>query len=162
MRASAKTTWPRCASRSGTTSGPGDRLFGRELPQILLLHANEVGAAHWDRLFTWLEATGHRFVSADELLADPVFDEPHAFVGPRATGCGTALAASGGAEQAREEVAAHLDEQSAAWNRGDLESFCAGYEEDALFITPKARRRGATRSSSATARATPIARRWAR
>ena len=33
----------------------GDRLFERELPQILLLHANEVGAAQGERLCSWLE-----------------------------------------------------------------------------------------------------------
>ena len=27
--------------------------------------------------------------------------------------------------------------QVAAWNRGDLESFCAAYAEDAVFVSPK-------------------------
>jgi len=120
----------------------GDRLLDRELPQILLLHANEVGAAHWDRLFAWLETTGHRFVSADELLADPVFAEPHEFVGPAGYGLWDRLASRRLAARAREEVAAHLDAQTAAWNRGDLDAFCAGYEEDALFLTPSGVTRG--------------------
>jgi peptidoglycan/xylan/chitin deacetylase (PgdA/CDA1 family)/ketosteroid isomerase-like protein len=120
----------------------GDRLFGRELPQILLLHANEVGAAHWDRLFAWLRATGHLFVSVDELLADPVFDEPHEFVGPAGYGLWDRLANGRLVARARMEVVAHLDSQSAAWNRGDLEGFCAGYEEDALFLTPNGTTRG--------------------
>ena len=123
----------------------GDKLFGRELPQILLLHANEVGAVHWDRLFTWLEATGHRFVSVDELLADPVFDELHEFVGPAGYGLWDRLASERLAARAREEVAAHLDEQSAAWNRGDLEAFCSGYEEDARFLTPSGTTQGRDR-----------------
>jgi len=123
----------------------GDRLFGRELPQILLLHANEVGAAHWDRLFAWLKETGHRFVSADALLADPVFAEPHEFVGPAGYGLWDRLASERLVAQAREEVMAHLDAQTAAWNRGDLEAFCAGYEEDALFLTPKGTTRGRDR-----------------
>ena len=42
-------------------------------PQVLLLHANAVGAGNWDRLFTWLEQSGHRFAAADEVLADPAF-----------------------------------------------------------------------------------------
>jgi len=123
----------------------GDKLFGRELPQILLLHANEVGAVHWDRLFTWLEETGHRFVTVDELLEDPVFDEPHEFAGPAGFGLWDRLASERQAEKVREEVAAHLDAQTAAWNRGDLESFCAGYEEDALFLTPKGTTQGRDR-----------------
>jgi uncharacterized protein (TIGR02246 family) len=44
--------------------------------------------------------------------------------------------------RAREEVEAHLAAQIEAWNRGDLEAFCSGYEEDALFITPSGSTRG--------------------
>ncbi|HEV7784787.1 MAG TPA: polysaccharide deacetylase family protein, partial [Thermoanaerobaculia bacterium] len=58
----------------------GDRLFGRPVPQILLLHANEVGTAQWDRLFTWLEGRGYRFAKADEVLADAVFKEDPRYV----------------------------------------------------------------------------------
>lgn len=114
----------------------GDRLFGRELPQILLLHANEVGAAHWDRLFDWLKRTGHRFVGVDELLSDPVFEETHAFVGPAGFSLWDRLAAERWEVEARQQAGAHLDRQIAAWNRGDLEAFCAGYDVDAVFITP--------------------------
>ena len=120
----------------------GDRLFGRELPQILLLHANEVGAALGDPLFSWLERTGHRFVTVDELLADPIFSEEHAFVGPAGYGLWDRLASERRADQAREEVQAHLDDQLGAWNRGDLDTFCAGYDEDALFISPSGSTQG--------------------
>jgi uncharacterized protein (TIGR02246 family) len=120
----------------------GDRLFDRELPQILLLHANEVGAALGDRLFSWLTESGHRFVPVDELLADPVFDMPHSFVGPAGYGLWDRLASEQRASKARDEVRAHIDSQIAAWNRGDLESFCAGYDENALFITPSGSTRG--------------------
>lgn len=120
----------------------GDRLLGRELPQVLLLHANEVGAVFGDRLLSWLERTGHRFVTVDELLADPVFDEPHGFVGPAGYGLWDRLASERLADRARREVQAHLDDQIEAWNRGDLEAFCAGYDEDALFISPSGSTRG--------------------
>jgi uncharacterized protein (TIGR02246 family) len=120
----------------------GDRLFGRELPQILLLHANEVGAANWGRLFSWLERTDHGFVGVDELLADPIFAERHDFVGPAGYGLWDRLASERRAVRAREEVEAHLAAQIEAWNRGDLEAFCSGYEEDALFITPSGSTRG--------------------
>jgi len=120
----------------------GDRLFDRELPQILLLHANEVGAAQGERLFAWLERSGHRFVTVDELLADPIFDEEHDFVGPAGYGLWDRLASERLAERAREGVRAHIDEQIAAWNLGDLDAFCAGYDEDALFITPSGSTQG--------------------
>jgi uncharacterized protein (TIGR02246 family) len=35
-----------------------------------------------------------------------------------------------------------LREQSAAWNRGDLDAFCSVYAEDATFITPSGSTKG--------------------
>ncbi len=34
------------------------------------------------------------------------------------------------------KVRAVLDEQAAAWSRGDLEAFCAIYADDATFVSP--------------------------
>ena len=62
------------------------RLFGRRVPQVLLLHGTAVGAAQWDRLFGWLAERGYRFATADEVLADPAFAEEHCFLGPRGPG----------------------------------------------------------------------------
>ncbi len=39
-------------------------------------------------------------------------------------------------DTARAQVERLLTEQSAAWSRGDLETFVAGYAEDAVFVTP--------------------------
>jgi peptidoglycan/xylan/chitin deacetylase (PgdA/CDA1 family) len=114
----------------------GDRLFDRETPQILLLHANAVGAAQWDRLFTWLRATGHRFATADEVLADPVFDEAHDYVGPRGPGLWDRILVRRQTEEAEREVEALLQTQAAAWSRGDLDTFCSVYADDALFVSP--------------------------
>jgi peptidoglycan/xylan/chitin deacetylase (PgdA/CDA1 family) len=114
----------------------GDRLFGRPVPQILLLHANEVGAAQWDRLFTWLEARGDRFAAADEVLADAAFADPPRYVGPSGFGLWDRLAALRRAGDARDAVAALLKTQSDAWNRGDLEAFTSVYAEDASFLSP--------------------------
>jgi uncharacterized protein (TIGR02246 family) len=36
----------------------------------------------------------------------------------------------------RAEVLAVMHEQVEAWNRGDLPGFCAGYLDDAVFLTP--------------------------
>ena len=43
---------------------------------------------------------------------------------------------------AREAVATVISNQVAAWNRGDLAAFCAGYAEDALFLSPTGVTRG--------------------
>lgn len=34
------------------------------------------------------------------------------------------------------EVRSLIERQVAAWNRGDLEGFCAGYSENAVFVSP--------------------------
>jgi peptidoglycan/xylan/chitin deacetylase (PgdA/CDA1 family) len=114
----------------------GDRILGRTAPQILLLHANEVGAAQWDHLFTWLEARGYRFAAADEVLADPAFAEAPRYVGPSGFGLWDRLAALRRAADAASAVAALLKVQSDAWNRGDLETFTSVYAEDASFLSP--------------------------
>jgi peptidoglycan-N-acetylglucosamine deacetylase len=114
----------------------GERLFGRPTPEILLLHAGEVGAAQWDALFHWLEGTNHRFATADEVLADPAISTPHEYVAED----GVSLWERIKAERRKREVPAALktalDAQVAAWNRGDLEAFVAIYAEDVSFIAP--------------------------
>ena len=40
------------------------------------------------------------------------------------------------------EVYALIDAQVAAWNRGDLDGFCAPYADDALFVSPTGLTRG--------------------
>ncbi|HEV8266811.1 MAG TPA: polysaccharide deacetylase family protein [Thermoanaerobaculia bacterium] len=120
----------------------GDALFKRPLPQVLLLHANEVGAAQWDALFTWLEATGHRFATADEVLADPAFAEPHQVVAHYGYGLWDRLDLKRRISKARDEVMALLTTQAGAWNRGDMAAFCSVYVDDALFLTPSGVTRG--------------------
>ncbi len=114
----------------------GDELFDRPVPQILLLHANAIGAAQWDALFSWLEGRGFRFASADEVLTDPSLTETPGYVDRFGTSLWRRIAHDRAAERARVEVVGLLDEQAAAWNRGDLEAFCAVYAGDAVFVTP--------------------------
>jgi len=120
----------------------GDRLFERPTPQILLLHANQVGAAQWDGLFAWLESTGHRFATADEVLADSAFAVPHDFVGPYGCSHWDRLLDQRRREAARQQLGVLMRESAAAWNRGDFESFCSTYAEDALFFSPSGITRG--------------------
>ena len=40
------------------------------------------------------------------------------------------------AEDAASSIRARLEADAAAWNRGDLDAFCAAYVEDAVFVTP--------------------------
>jgi len=120
----------------------GDRLLGRTTPQILLLHANAIGAAEWGRLFDWLEGTGHRFARIDEVLAEPVFADLPAVATPFGYGAWDRLWQIEGEEAAREETAALLSRQAEAWNAGDLAAFCSIYADDATYVSPSGMTRG--------------------
>lgn len=114
----------------------GDALFDRATPQILLLHANEVGAAQWDALFTWLEATGHRFAGVDEVLADTAFSDPPEFVYEQGVSLWDRVDHAREWARAEREIRDLLAMQSGAWSRGDVAAFCSVYAEDASFVSP--------------------------
>lgn len=120
----------------------GDQLLGRVAPQVLLLHANAVGAANWDALFTWLERSGHRFAGVDEVLGDPVFAELPRVAATHGFSLWDRLAVERREREAREGVKRLLETQSAAWTRGDVDAFCSVYAEDAAFATPSGLTRG--------------------
>lgn len=58
------------------------RLFEREIPQVLLVHANALNADHFPALASRLEERGYRFVTLDEALEDPAYDSPDTYTGP--------------------------------------------------------------------------------
>lgn len=58
-------------------------VFGREIPQILLLHANPLNADHLGAVLAMLENRGYRFVSLSEAVADSAYARPDTYVGPR-------------------------------------------------------------------------------
>lgn len=120
----------------------GDRLLGRTTPQVLLLHANAIGAAEWGRLFEWLEKTGHRFATADEVLAEPTLADPPAVVTPFGYGAWDRLWQVEGESKARDEAAALLARQVEAWNSGNLAAFCSVYADDATYVSPSGMTRG--------------------
>ena len=57
-------------------------LLGRELPQVLLLHANLLNAEHFDALARMIARRGYRFVSLDRALADPAYRSKDSYTGP--------------------------------------------------------------------------------
>ncbi|HEX2224136.1 MAG TPA: polysaccharide deacetylase family protein [Thermoanaerobaculia bacterium] len=66
----------------GFAEGLSRDTFQREIPQILLLHANDLNADSLDALLTRLAARGYRFVSLEQALADPAYSTPDLYVGP--------------------------------------------------------------------------------
>ncbi len=86
------------------------RKVGRDVPHILLLHANPLVADHLDALLERLQEEGFRFVSTTEALRDPVYRETDDYVGPGGLSWLYRI------EPATPEYAAWDDEQAAALN----------------------------------------------
>jgi len=58
-------------------------VFGREIPQILLLHANLLNADHLASVVGMLEDRGYQFIGLPEAVSDSAYDRPDTYVGPR-------------------------------------------------------------------------------
>lgn len=59
-----------------------ERFFGRQIAQVLLLHANELNAACLDQLLTMLTDAGYQFVPLATALKDPVYQREVGYDGP--------------------------------------------------------------------------------
>jgi len=57
------------------------KLFNREIPQVLLIHDNEINSELLDSLLTDLERKGYRFVSLADALSDPAYGSRDNFIG---------------------------------------------------------------------------------
>jgi peptidoglycan/xylan/chitin deacetylase (PgdA/CDA1 family) len=55
-------------------------IFGREIPQTILLHANAINADVLEELLGRLEARGYRFVPLEEAMADAAYRTRDTFV----------------------------------------------------------------------------------
>jgi peptidoglycan/xylan/chitin deacetylase (PgdA/CDA1 family) len=56
-------------------------LFGREVKQILLVHANSINADHFDEMVRMLRKRGYRFITLDEALKDSAYSSADTFTG---------------------------------------------------------------------------------
>jgi peptidoglycan/xylan/chitin deacetylase (PgdA/CDA1 family) len=56
-------------------------LFDRDIPQILLVHANGLNADHFDRIAAMLAKRGYRFVTLEAAVSDPAYLSPDEFIG---------------------------------------------------------------------------------
>ena len=57
------------------------QIFGREIPQVLLIHSNDLNADCLDEMLARFAARGYRFVTLDEAMADPAYQTPDTWVG---------------------------------------------------------------------------------
>lgn len=56
-----------------------ERIFGRPIAHILLVHANEVTADNLTRLIEMYRSRGYKFVSVEEALKDPAYAKPDTY-----------------------------------------------------------------------------------
>ena len=56
-------------------------VFGREIPQILLIHASEMNADLMPELLGMFRSRGYRFVTLTTALADPAYRSPEEYAG---------------------------------------------------------------------------------
>lgn len=61
--------------------GVSRNLLGREIPQVLLLHANSLNADWFPRLAAMIKARGYRFITLDAALRDEAYRRPDTYVG---------------------------------------------------------------------------------
>jgi len=57
--------------------------FGRDVAQVLLIHANRLNVESLDAVLERLAARGYRFVSLAQALSDPAWQTPDEYVGAR-------------------------------------------------------------------------------
>ncbi|HKA36109.1 MAG TPA: polysaccharide deacetylase, partial [Thermoanaerobaculia bacterium] len=56
-------------------------LFGREIRQILLIHANQLNADEFGNLARRLRSRGYSFITLERALEDPAYRTPDSFTG---------------------------------------------------------------------------------
>jgi peptidoglycan/xylan/chitin deacetylase (PgdA/CDA1 family) len=56
--------------------------FGRDIPQILLIHSNDLHTDALDALLTRIERRGYRWVTLGDAMKDAAYTTPDDFVGP--------------------------------------------------------------------------------
>jgi peptidoglycan/xylan/chitin deacetylase (PgdA/CDA1 family) len=58
------------------------KLFGREISQTLLMHANFINSDYMDDLAAMLRRRGYKFITLEEALKDDAYRLPDTYVGP--------------------------------------------------------------------------------
>jgi peptidoglycan/xylan/chitin deacetylase (PgdA/CDA1 family) len=56
-------------------------LFGRQIPQVLLVHANSLNAEYFDDLADRIAARGYRWITLEDAVADEAYRSPDEFIG---------------------------------------------------------------------------------
>jgi peptidoglycan/xylan/chitin deacetylase (PgdA/CDA1 family) len=73
---------PYIESKVAYYEGQSRALFGREIPQVLLLHANSINARRFADLAQALTDRGYRFIPLATAVADPAYTSEDTYTGP--------------------------------------------------------------------------------
>lgn len=57
-------------------------LFGREIPQVLLVHANLLNGDHFPKMVEMMKRRGYQFVTLEDALKDDAYRHADTYVGP--------------------------------------------------------------------------------
>ena len=55
--------------------------FGRDIPQVFLIHSNDINAEYLGVMLDRLQQRGYKFISLDEAMADPAYKTADDYVG---------------------------------------------------------------------------------
>ena len=58
-----------------------DKLFGRQINQILLIHSNRLNSEYFTVLCTMMKDLGYKFTALEEALKDTAYESPNTFTG---------------------------------------------------------------------------------
>jgi peptidoglycan/xylan/chitin deacetylase (PgdA/CDA1 family) len=56
------------------------QVFNREIPQILLIHSNDINADCLDEMLQRFEERGYKFVTLDKVMSDPAYETKDTYV----------------------------------------------------------------------------------
>jgi peptidoglycan/xylan/chitin deacetylase (PgdA/CDA1 family) len=76
-------------------------VFGREIPQVLLIHCNELNSVALGDTFARMRARGYAFITLAEAMADEAYARPDSFTGPGGSWLSRSAAAAGTHIQAK-------------------------------------------------------------
>ena len=61
--------------------GQSQKLFGRNIRQILLIHSNRINSFYFSTLCAVIRAEGYNFISLDKAVQDPAYQTPDTYTG---------------------------------------------------------------------------------
>ena len=59
-----------------------NKLFGRDIKQVLLVHANAINADHFKDIVAMLQKRGYKFITLEDALSDKAYASPDSYSGP--------------------------------------------------------------------------------